>query len=88
MPAALSGAAAARAREIADLQRFSPLRVYSFYGLAAGLSSCWLRRTSRNLFGVGGSLADIGNVMFLGTALFTLVASSPGAAAAVPLAGS
>ena len=73
VPAALSGAAAALfVREIADLQRFSP-RVYSFYGWLALAFVVLAASNVAHLFGVGGSLADIGNVMFLGTALFTLV---------------
>lgn len=76
VPAALSGAAAALfVREIADLRRFWP-RIYAAFG---GLAIAFVVLAFANvahLFGLGGQVASIGNLMFLGAAAFTLVVSS------------
>lgn len=75
VPAALSGAAACLfVREIADLQRFSP-RVYATFGwLAVGFVLLAFANLG-DLVGLGGLVANIGNLVFLGTAVFTLVVS-------------
>ncbi|MBS0581234.1 MAG: diguanylate cyclase [Proteobacteria bacterium] len=72
---ALSAAAAALfVREFANLRRFSP-RVYSAFGWLAvaflGLAVANVLRT----YGWGVPLAAIGNLMFLGSAVFTLGAA-------------
>jgi diguanylate cyclase (GGDEF)-like protein len=73
VPAALSGAAAALfVREIADLRRFSP-RVYASFGALAVAFVVLAVANVAHVFGLGGQLASIGNVLFLGTAGFTLV---------------
>ena len=73
VPAALSGAAAALfVREIADLKRYSP-RIYAVYGALALAFVVLAVANVAHLFGFGGSLASIGNLMFVGTAVFTLV---------------
>lgn len=73
VPAALSGAAATLfVREIADLQRFSP-RIYAVFGW---LSLAFVALAFANLahvFGFGAGVASLGNVLFLGTAVFTLL---------------
>ena len=73
VPAALSGAAACLfVREIAELRRFSP-RIHTIFG---GLAIAFVVLAFSNIlsvFGGGGVIADIGNLMFLGTAVFTLV---------------
>ena len=73
VPAALSGAAACLfVREIAELRRFSP-RIHAIFG---GLAIAFVVLAASNVFSVlggGGVIADIGNLMFLGTAVFTLV---------------
>ena len=73
VPAALSGAAACLfVREIAELRRFSP-RVHAIFG---GLAIAFVVLAASNVldvFGGGGLVADVGNLMFLGTAVFTLV---------------
>ncbi len=75
VPAALSGAAACLfVREIAELRRFSP-RVHAIFG---GLAVAFVVLAASNVldaFGGGGLVADVGNLMFLGTAVFTLVVS-------------
>jgi len=73
VPAALSGAAATLfVREFADLQRFSP-RVYTVFGWLAlafvGLAFANLA----HVFGLGAGIASLGNLLFLATAVFTLV---------------
>ncbi|MCU0758893.1 MAG: diguanylate cyclase [Steroidobacteraceae bacterium] len=73
VPAALSGAAAALfVREIADLKRFSP-RVYAGFGALAIAFVVLAFANVVHVFGLGGQLASIGNVLFLGTAAFTVV---------------
>ena len=74
MPAALSGAAACLfVREIAELQRFSP-RVYAVFGW---LAVAFVVLAFANLARPGRSRArwsrPVGNLMFLGSAVFTLV---------------
>ncbi len=70
---ALSAAAAALfVREFANLRRFSP-RVYSAFGW---LALAFLGLTFANflrVFGWGVPVAAIGNLMFLGSAVFTIV---------------
>jgi diguanylate cyclase (GGDEF)-like protein len=71
--AAVSGwAACLFVREIADLRRYSP-RVYSAFGwLAWGFLA--LAASNALVPVVGGAvIADIGNLMFLGAALFTVI---------------
>jgi len=73
VPAALSGAAACLfVRDIADLRRYSP-RVYRVFGwLAIAFVVLAFANVARQ-FGLGQVVAAIGNVIFLGTAIFTLV---------------
>lgn len=73
VPAALSGAAACLfVREIADLRRFSP-RVYAVFGWLAGTFVALAAANALDLVGLGGLVASIGNLVFVGTAVFTLV---------------
>ncbi|MCP5327192.1 MAG: diguanylate cyclase [Sinobacteraceae bacterium] len=75
VPAALSGAAAALfAREIADLRRFWP-RIYHAFGWLAAAFVLLAVANVTHLFGFGSQLARVGNLMFLGSAAFTLVAA-------------
>jgi diguanylate cyclase (GGDEF)-like protein len=78
VPAAISGAAAcAFVREIADLKRLWP-RVYSIFGwMAVAFLVLAVANVGRH-FGLGGVVAAIGNIMFLGSAVFTLVVASMG----------
>lgn len=73
VPAALSGAIACLfVREIADLRRFSP-RVYAiFRWLAIGFVVLAAANFAQ-AFGFGGLVAALGNLMFLGVAVFTLI---------------
>jgi len=73
VPVAISGAAACMfVREIADLKRFWP-RAYATFGwFAAG----FLVLAASNVlseFGLGGIVANVGNLMFATSAVFTLV---------------
>lgn len=75
VPVAISAAAAALfVREFANLRLFSP-RVYRFFGWIAlaflGLAAANVLR----VFGLAQLIAAVGNLMFLGSALFTLVVS-------------
>jgi diguanylate cyclase (GGDEF)-like protein len=71
--AALSGTAACLfVREIADLRRYSP-RVYAVFGALAVGFVVLAASNALTVFGAGGLVADIGNLMFVGTAVFTLV---------------
>jgi diguanylate cyclase (GGDEF)-like protein len=75
VPVAISAAAAALfVREFANLRLFSP-RVYRFFGWMAlaflGLAVANVLR----VFGLAQPVAAVGNLMFLGSALFTLVVS-------------
>ncbi len=73
VPAALSGAAATLfVREIADLKRFSP-RIYAVFGWLALAFVALAFANLAHLFGFGGQVASLGNLLFLGTAVFTLV---------------
>jgi two-component system, sensor histidine kinase LadS len=73
VPAALSGAVACLfVREIADLRRFSP-RVYAVFGWLAGVFVVLAAANALDLVGLGGLVASIGNLLFVGTAAFTLV---------------
>ncbi len=73
IPAALSGSVACLfTREIADLERSSP-RVYSIFGW---LSAIFVTLTCANvakLFGLGPLVNAVGNIMFVGVAIFTVV---------------
>ncbi|MEJ1963005.1 MAG: diguanylate cyclase [Gammaproteobacteria bacterium] len=73
VPAAISGAAACMfVREIADLKRFWP-RVHAAFGwLAVSFLVLAVANVGRR-FGLGGIVANIGNLLFLGSAVFTLV---------------
>jgi two-component system, sensor histidine kinase LadS len=75
VPVAISAAAAALfVREFANLRLFSP-QVYRFFGWIAlaflGLAAANVLR----VFGLAQLVAALGNLMFLGSALFTLVVS-------------
>ncbi|MGE3667964.1 MAG: diguanylate cyclase, partial [Steroidobacteraceae bacterium] len=73
VPAALSGAAACLfVREIADLRRFS-VRVHRVFGWFAAVFTVLAFANFLSRDGFGGWLAAIGNVVFVGTAIFTLV---------------
>ena len=73
VPVALSGAMASLfAREIADLRHGSP-RVYRAFGwLAIAFCALALANVGR-LFGLGGIVAGVGNLMFLGAGVFVLM---------------
>lgn len=72
VPAALSGAAACLfVREIADLRRYS-YRVYRIYGWLAVLFVLLAFSNVATYFDLGGVVAAIGNLLFIGTAVFTL----------------
>jgi diguanylate cyclase (GGDEF)-like protein len=71
--AAISGSVACLfVREIADLQRFSP-RVYTVFGWLAGTFVVLAFANLGRLIGIGGMVAAIGNIIFVGSAAFTLV---------------
>jgi diguanylate cyclase (GGDEF)-like protein len=73
MTAAFSGAVACLfLREIADLKQFSP-RVYAIFGWLAGLFVALAFANLLQRFGLGPVVAAIGNLVFLGSAVFTLV---------------
>jgi diguanylate cyclase (GGDEF)-like protein len=73
VPAALSGAIACLfVREIADLRRFSP-RVYRAYGWLSVAFVVLAGANAAREFGFGAVVNAVGNLMFAGTALFTLV---------------
>ena len=75
VPVALSGAAACLfVREIADLKRFSP-RIYAIFGWLAVAFVVLSFANLAYLIGLGGFVAAIGNLIFLGAAVFTLVAA-------------
>ncbi len=73
VPVALSGASACLfVREIADLRHFSP-RIHADYrGLAIGFVVL-AAANSLKQFGLTDVVSGVGNLMFLGTAIFTLV---------------
>ena len=73
VPVAVSGAAACVfAREIADLKRFWP-RVYTTFGWFAVGFLVLAASNVLSEFGLGGILAAVGNLMFMVSAVFTLV---------------
>ncbi len=73
VPAALSGAAACLfVREIAELQRFWP-RIHAVFGWIALAFVVLAVANVGYTIGLGGWIAAFGNVMFIGTAVFTLV---------------
>jgi diguanylate cyclase (GGDEF)-like protein len=73
VPVAISGAAACVfVREIADLKRFWP-RVYATFGWFAVGFLVLAASNVLSEFGLGGLLAAVGNLMFMVSAVFTLV---------------
>jgi diguanylate cyclase (GGDEF)-like protein len=73
MTAALSGAVACLfVREIAELRHFSP-RVYALFGWLAAMFVLLTFANLAQLVGLGGLVAAIGNLVFVGAAVFTLV---------------
>jgi diguanylate cyclase (GGDEF)-like protein len=71
--AALSGTAACLfVREIADLRRYSP-RVYTAFGALAVGFVLLAAANALAVVGAGGLVAALGNLMFVGSAVFTLV---------------
>jgi diguanylate cyclase (GGDEF)-like protein len=73
VPAALSGAASCLfVREIADLRRFSP-RVYRIFGWMSVTFVVLAFANVAQVIGLGAIVAAIGNLVFLGSAAFTLV---------------
>jgi diguanylate cyclase (GGDEF)-like protein len=71
--AALSGAAACLfVREIAELRLYSP-RVYTIFGWMAGTFVVLAFANLAQHIGLGEVVAAIGNLVFLGSAIFTLV---------------
>lgn len=72
VPVALSGAVACLfVREIADLRHFSS-RVYALFGWLAVAFVVLAFANVASLFNLGGLVAAIGNLLFLGAAAFTL----------------
>ena len=73
LPAALSGAAACLfVREITDMRRYFPRNYRVFGWLSVVFVVLALSNFARN-FGLGKSVAAVGNLIFLGTALYTLI---------------
>jgi diguanylate cyclase (GGDEF)-like protein len=73
VPAALSGAAACLfIREIADLRLYSP-RVYRVFGWLAGTFVVLAFSNVAQIVGLGAVVAMIGNLIFVGSAAFTLI---------------
>lgn len=73
VPVALSGAFGCLfAREIADLRHFSP-RIYAVFGALAWTYLMIAFANAADLVGLGAWVHAIGNLLFLGTALFTVV---------------
>jgi diguanylate cyclase (GGDEF)-like protein len=73
VPAALSGAAACLfVREIADLRRYSP-RVYRIFGWLSVAFVVLAFANVAQLIGLGALVAALGNIVFLGSAAFTLI---------------
>jgi diguanylate cyclase (GGDEF)-like protein len=73
VPAGLSGAIACLfIREIAELQRFSP-RVYTTFGWIAVAFVAITVGNLAQLVGLGGLAAMAGNLLFVGSGIFTLV---------------
>jgi len=75
VPIALSGAFACLfVREIADLRKYWP-RVYVIFRWLAVAFLLLAFANIGSLFGLGGLIAAIGNILFLGSALFTIIVS-------------
>ncbi len=75
VPVALSGAIACLfVREIADIRRFSP-RVYAVFRWLAVAFVVLAFANVGKLFGFGALVSGIGNLLFIGTAVFTMVVS-------------
>jgi len=73
VPVALSGAVACLfIREIADLTHSSP-RVYRIFGWLAWAFVLLTFSNALSYIGWGGTVAALGNLMFVGSAIFTLV---------------
>ena len=73
VPVAISGAASCVfVREIANLERFWP-RVYATFGWFAVAFVVLAASNALRYVGLGGIIAIVGNLMFLGSAVFTLV---------------
>jgi diguanylate cyclase (GGDEF)-like protein len=73
VPVALSGAVACLfIREIADLKHSSP-RVYTTFGWLAWAFVILAFSNAAHLIGWGGLVAAVGNVIFVGSAIFTLI---------------
>jgi diguanylate cyclase (GGDEF)-like protein len=73
VPVAVGAAVAALfVREFANLKRFSP-RVYSAFGWLAVAFVVLALANGLRMFGLGRPIAALGNLMFLGSAIFTLV---------------
>ncbi|HWK75663.1 MAG TPA: diguanylate cyclase [Povalibacter sp.] len=73
--AALSGAVACLfVREIAELRHFSP-RVYAIFGWLAVTFVVLAFANVAQVIGLGALVAAIGNLVFMGSAIFTLVVS-------------
>jgi diguanylate cyclase (GGDEF)-like protein len=72
VPVALSGAVACLfIREIADLQRFSP-RIYTTFGRLAWVFVLLAFANVAKFIGLGKAVAAVGNLIFIGSAVFTL----------------
>lgn len=75
VPAALGGAVSCLfVREIADLRHYSP-RVYRIFGTLAWAFLALAVANGAKELGVGGWVTPLGNLLFVGTAAFTLVVS-------------
>ena len=75
VPAALSGAVACLfVREIADLRRYA-MRAYRAFGWLAVVFTVLAFSNFLSNDGFGGVIAAIGNIVFLGAAVFTFVAA-------------
>ncbi|MDB6090006.1 MAG: diguanylate cyclase, partial [Gammaproteobacteria bacterium] len=73
VPVALGGAVACLfVREIADLRHTSP-RAYTVFGWLAWTFVVLAFSNLAHLVGLGGPVAAVGNIVFAGTAVFTLV---------------
>ena len=73
VPAGLSGAIACLfVREIAELRRFSP-KVYKVFGwMAVAFVAVTVANIAQHV-GLGGAVAMIGNLLFVGSGIFTLI---------------
>jgi diguanylate cyclase (GGDEF)-like protein len=76
VPAALSGAIACLfVREIAELRRFSP-QVYRVFGVLAGAFVVVAASNALRNFGIHTVITLVGNLLFAGVALFTLIVAA------------